>query len=644
MNRMLTTAPSRDSQPLAIAPAPVRRRWGLLLVVGLLAVAAVLIGAQTGRDRAETELMAQTGIMAGYRAALLRTEIERYRSLPAVLSQDPDIRDVLRTGDPARIGKLDSKLRLIAHETAVSVIYVLDVKGKGISMSAMLDDGTKFCKGANYCAERFYFTEAVRAGSAQLYALGRSNQRAGLYFSHAIHDTDGALLGVVVAKVEFASIQRRWRAQGGPTFMTDEHGMVLASSVPAWLGRSLEPLDPGLRRKLIDSLQFGALPLDPMPVRGLGQAVHAPILTRIDSGRGLQAFVAAGVPLDTPGWRLFLLAPSEPRLSQAALGGGAIALLATVLVLTLAAVLLHRHERRQAELRQQIAMREELEGRVAERTRALRTANASLLTEIENRQRMEGDVHRLQDELVQANKLGALGQIAAGVAHEVNQPLAAIRTYAASARKFMLRGRQAEAENNLAIIDDLTGRIKLITDELRAFARRTPREIGLVSIDDAISGALLLVNHRLAQESVELVRQTRQSALKVMAERIRLEQVLLNLLQNALDALDGRQGARIELKVEASPDKVRITVADNGPGLSKEARAALFMPFSTTKAQGLGLGLVISREIVDEMGGELALDATKRGASFTVTLNRAPPKLSERGAAGARSLQESVVD
>ncbi len=265
-------------------------------------------------------------------------------------------------------------------------------------------------------------------------------------------------------------------------------------------------------------------------------------------------------------------------------------------------------------------MRQELEERVAERTRALSTANTKLTTEMESRRRMEGDLHRMQDELVQANKLAALGQIAAGVAHEVNQPLAAIRTYAASGRKFMRRGQIDEAEKNFSIIDDLTGRIRVITDELRAFARRTPREIVPVSVDDAVGGALLLIRHRMHLEAVDLVQEIAAPGLHVMAERIRLEQVLVNLLQNAMDALAGQTGALIRLRIRGEGSRVLITVSDNGPGLTAEARAALFMPFSTTKSQGLGLGLVICREIATELGGELVLDPTETGASFTLSL------------------------
>jgi two-component system, NtrC family, C4-dicarboxylate transport sensor histidine kinase DctB len=551
----------------------------------------------------------------------LRTEIEKYRTLPAVLSHDEDIRATLSAPNPTAVAHLERKLEQLSEETGVDVLYVLNLKGFGLATGARSPDQIRmFCSYG--CTGRFYFSEALRVGAAQFFSLGRPNQRAGLYFSHIVESRLGEPLGVLVAKVEFAPMQQQWRELGNPTFVADENGVILISSVPQWQGLTVTPLEAGLRERLRESRQFGILPLNPMPFSVAG-SIPAPIQIRQNLGGDArpERSIVASVPLDVPGWRMYMFKPADQALNRAMITGATLVLLAGVLVSTLVGVMLRRQQRRQAEIRQQIAQRQELERRVAERTRALSSANVKLLNEIESRRRMEGDLHRLQDELVQANKLAALGQIAAGVAHEVNQPLAAIRTYAANGRKFMQRGEMAEAAETFAVIDDLTGRIKLITDELRAFARRTPRQLSLVSVDDAISGALLLINHRLHLESVDLVRNGTDAQLLVMAERIRLEQVLVNLLQNALDALSGKKGAQITISVRADGDRVRITVSDNGPGLSKEVAEALFMPFSTTKTQGLGLGLVISREIATEMGGELVLDPARSGASFTLTLN-----------------------
>ncbi len=628
----LMSAPPQPKRPRL----PTGGRLVAWVVIAQLVVVACVTGAHIMRDRAAAGLMAETRTVAEFRAGILQAEIDKYRALPSVLSRDEDLRQVLLSNDKALGQALSNKLQQIAAETAVDVLYVLNLQGFGVATGQNPPQPRMFC--VLGCARRHYFSGALRDGSAQLFSLGRANQRPGLYLSHVIKSHAGANLGVVVAKVEFGPIQREWQAQGVPAMVTDEHGVVLISSNPRWLGYTVAPLDPALRERIKASRQFGAMPLDPLPM-ATQDALNGPMQLRADLGRGtgVETSVVASAPLDVPGWRLYLFKPVDSALNRAAVVGAAVVLLACVLLLSIATVVMRRYRRRQAVFQQEIAMRHELEERVAERTQALSASNTKLLNEMEGRRRMEGDLHRMQDELVQANKLAALGQIAAGVAHEVNQPLAAIRTYAASGRKFMRRGQIEEAEKNFSIIDDLTGRIKLITDELRAFARRTPREINTVSVDDAVAGALLLMKHRMHLEAVQLIRDDQTAGLQVMAERFRLEQVLVNLLQNALDALSGREDAAIELKIRAAGSKVLITLSDNGPGLSDEAKAALFMPFSTTKSHGLGLGLVICREIATELGGELVLNQTLRGASFTLSLNAPGAPRKQKKAALANS-------
>lgn len=615
------TATPLDNKVLRDRPEASRSRL-VWIVIAQLLLAACATGAHVFRDRAGAALEEETRAAAAFRAELLQTEIKRYRALPSVLSHDSDIVAALNAPTPDGIAELNRKLQQITVETDLNVLYVLNLKGFGIATGSNPDERRLYCRAG--CSQRFYYSEALRAGAAQFVSLGRIRQRAGLYFSHLVTGESGKALGVIVAKAEFAPIEERWRKLGNTAFVADENGVIIISSVPAWLGKTVKPLEPGLRQRILATKQFGSMPLNPLGL-DLGNATRRPtqISAALGPGAPTTTSVVASAPLDIPGWRLFLFQPAGHVLNAATLTGIAIVLLAGVLILTLGAIMLRRYERRQAELRRQISMRQELERQVAERTHALRSANSKLLSEMEGRRRMEGDLHRMQDELVQANKLAALGQIAAGVAHEVNQPLAAIRTYAASGRKFMQRGKMEDAANNFSVINDLTDRIKVITDELRAFARRTPRKLGPVSVDDAINGALLLVNHRLQLESVTLRRSSARPGLVVIAERIRLEQILVNLLQNALDALSKRSDPAIDLIVEAAADRVRITVRDNGPGLSNGVKKALFMPFSTTKAHGLGLGLVICREIATEMGGELVLNPGAQGASFTLTLNMA---------------------
>jgi two-component system C4-dicarboxylate transport sensor histidine kinase DctB len=270
------------------------------------------------------------------------------------------------------------------------------------------------------------------------------------------------------------------------------------------------------------------------------------------------------------------------------------------------------------------AARAELERQVDLRTRELSEANVRLLQEVDERTRAEASLHRLQDELVQANKLAVLGQISAGVAHEINQPVAAIRSYVDNTRAFLARADLRKAASNLDSIASLTERIGAITQELRTFSRKSSATPQPVSVEDAISGALLLMSARLRARGIRHVRAADAAAFKVIAERARLEQVLVNLLQNAADALDGTREPRIDIDVRGAAAEVIIEISDNGSGVSAEALETLFTPFATSKPNGLGLGLVISRDIAVEFGGRLEyVHVAGPGASFVLTLRRA---------------------
>src|SRR5690606_30477077 len=261
-----------------------------------------------------------------------------------------------------------------------------------------------------------------------------------------------------------------------------------------------------------------------------------------------------------------------------------------------------------------------LEAEVRARTGELRHANARLRAEIDERQRAEARLHAMQDELVQANKLSLLGQVAAGVAHEINQPVGAIRTYADNAGEFLRRGQPDRAQDNLSIIARLTERIGNITQELRAFSRKRAACIEPVALDVALDGALMLAGPRLARQGVRLDDMRRMPSPRVRADAMRLEQVFVNLLHNALEALADTAAPHVRLSVECQSERVRVRIQDNGPGIAPEAREHLFTPFFTTRAQGVGLGLVISRDILAEFGGTLAALDAAQGAVFEVTL------------------------
>ncbi|WP_252929733.1 sensor histidine kinase [Paracoccus sp. 08] len=231
---------------------------------------------------------------------------------------------------------------------------------------------------------------------------------------------------------------------------------------------------------------------------------------------------------------------------------------------------------------------------------------------------------QMQSDLVQANKLATLGQVSAGFAHEVNQPLATIRLLAENGRALLDRD-PAPVAANLDRIIGMTDRIGQITAELRNFSRKATGAVGAVALEDAIQASLMLTASRRRTSAMAFDLPDLPPGLAVRAEAVRLEQILVNLLTNAHDAQEGRPDPRIAITVRAEADRVALTIRDNGPGLAPAMAAQLFTPFATDKPQGLGLGLVISRDIARDFGGELdALPPEPgQGAAFRLTLPRA---------------------
>ncbi len=610
MNRV--TSPSAHERPD-------RRQiglWSALTLGWLIAATASAYGlGETARREASAELARQSESAAALHAAVLRSELEKYRALAPAMATDADVARLLTTprSDPR---PLNERLEALSDQIRASAIYVIGADGV-TRASSNWNHPVSFV-GADY-SFRPYFIKAMRDGSAEFFALGTVSGKPGLFLARRVVHS-GRPIGVVVVKVEFDALEAEWRASGEPAYVVDPGGVVLITSIPSWRFRTLRPMDAESRRLTLadQTLADGALTPLPFstPQDGATRLVEAPL-----DGAERQ-WMHARIDTMTPGWTLHLLTPDRGVIETNVANARTLAALIATLLFGVAAVLLRRRQQAAARQRAAEAARLELERRIEERTHDLRHANIALNRQIEERMRAEASREALRDELVQAGKLAALGQIAAGVAHEINQPVAAIRTQAETASAYLQREQGAKAARALGRIGDLTARIGAITQELRAFSRKAEPQLGTVSLNEAIDGALLLLGGRLRQGGVRLTRPRGRDVL-VVADRFRLEQVIVNLMQNAAEALEGRLDGQITLTTEQVADRIELRVADNGPGVADDIRDQLFTPFVTSKANGLGLGLVICRDIVAGFGGELDLRPVAFGAVFVISLKAA---------------------
>jgi two-component system, NtrC family, C4-dicarboxylate transport sensor histidine kinase DctB len=619
MSAKYRTNLSMDGAPQDIIiekPSSFDRQPWIALILGWVAASVLLAGiaGEAARRDAMDELERQATASAALHAAVLRSELDKQRAVPVVLAEDPDVADLLARPETAAVERVDRKLERLATQTRAAVIYVLDARGLTLASSNWRTP-TSFV-GSRYNF-RPYYTNAMRDEAGEFYALGTRSGRPGLYLSRRVDAADGTPLGVVVLKVEFDALEAEWRASGEPAWVVDPGGVVLVTSAPDWRFRAAGPMDDRHRRLSLTDRTLRPEALAPLPFQTPDG--DRPRLLRAAIGGPEQTWMHAQTGTATPGWTLHLLAPDRGMIGAAVNGARGLALLVTSLLALFAAVLLRRRHLAHARARAEEAGRFELERRIDERTRELSDANAALNRQIEERRRAEAAREVMRDELMQASKLAALGQIVASVAHEINQPVAAIQTQAETVGVLLARDQPDKARTALERIGDLTQRIGAITQDLRLFSRKATPTIDVVRLEDAIQGALLLTRGRVQERGVDLKR-VGDGDVRVRADQFRLEQVIVNLIKNAAEALYGQADALLVLTVERNGDTVRLIFADNGPGVAPEVARQLFTPFVTTRANGLGLGLVICRDIVASFGGELDLIPSERGATFVAAL------------------------
>ncbi|WP_423142335.1 sensor histidine kinase [Parablastomonas sp. CN1-191] len=552
---------------------------------------------------AEAEGLREAHELSVTNAALFDSELQKFRLLPTVLAQYPDVVRLLGSagGSPAAV---NAQLELLAQRTGAAAIYVIEPRGRTLSASNWRTPASFV--GQNY-AFRPYFNDAIRRGNAEVFALGTVSGRPGLFIASRVGDA-AAPAGVIVVKIEFDRIERAWAAQKGTSFVSDRHDIVIVSGRSDWRFHTLRPLPPAERAAIERARLFDASPLAPLPAA----------LTADGARSGGVRYARAVTPLTLAGARLDALVPLQGAL-QAARARAAIAVL--MLLAALAAVALWFVRQRERLALQRAAQRE-LEARVVERTAELRDANDALRQEAALRRRSEERFRQSREELAQANRLATMGQVSAGVAHEINQPVAAIRTFAENARAFLSSGAVDRAGGNLDQIVSLTQRIGRITGELRSFSRRRTLPTGPVDLAEGVASALLLVQYRATGTGTVIDNAIAADVPRVVGDRVRIEQVFVNLVQNALDAVAGVTEPVIAIRrVASADDTLTVEVADNGRGIPDDIRDRLFTPFTTGRDDGLGLGLAIARDILREFGGDLALHATgANGTRFHVTL------------------------
>lgn len=551
----------------------------------------------------------------------LESVLERYESLPYTVAHLPDISRVLaQPDDAASVHHLNLVLSAIQQQAKVAAIYLMDKNGLTLAASNWDQPPLTNFVGHNY-QFRPYFKEAIQGHPGRFYGIGSSSGAPGYFitrpvFKDSLARVQGAPIGVVTVKIDLIEFENNWRSSDEPLALADRNNVIFLSNREQWRYHSMSSLLQESASEIKATRQYDGKTILP--------------LAHVASSSEYRNHVA--YPVGRLGWKLMLF-PSEKRVIRSA---SLAALTATLLLIIASLTYMALHQRRsrleERNLSRKALQRaaDELDRKIALRTQDLVDANQNLEARYTKLQDTEKMLRLTQNELVQAGKLAMLGQMAAGVTHELNQPLAAIRAFADNAVKFIEQAQYAEAAANLAHIARASSRMGTIITQLKGFARKSHNTVAAFDVASLIHASVLLLHSEFERYQVTLELAIDQS-LEIMGDAIRTEQVIINLLRNALDAARTNEAARRHVTVTLEQDNrtAVIRIHDSGQGIAENVASHLFEPFFTTKpsGEGLGLGLAISSSIVQAMNGELTgHNHPQGGAEFVLRLPLAPLK------------------
>ncbi|EEX92841.1 DctB [Vibrio orientalis CIP 102891 = ATCC 33934] len=537
-------------------------------------------------------------------AEFISSKLDKYAHLPQLIAKDTEIISALQNPtNSAQIELTNRYLEQVNNTIQSTDAYLLDEFGNTIASSNW--NLQRSFVGRNY-AWRPYFSNAIQGQPSQYFALGSSSKQRGYYFSYPVTYA-AEIIGVIVIKMDLTAIESNWQNKTNILVATDNYNVIFMSSNEEWLFKSLTTLSEAQRQTILNSRQY----LD-SPIRSFGFAGDLSIprseLTNPLSTGFENSYLVSSRPLEKHDLTLRVLTPKATLLWSTLSFSLVTTLLFVIAYLSLQLTYQRNLKKRQFEQLQSEA-KQKLEFLVMERT-------SELQAEVAERTKTEHALRQTQDELIQAAKLAVLGQMSASISHELNNPLAAIRSFADNGRRFLEKSKYDRVDDNLTRISALTDRMAKISSQLRSFAKKSDSdEITRADAAPIIFAAKELLAPQFKANQVTLNLDIEPNLPSIEINPIQLEQVLINLLTNAIQAIEDQQSKQIDLSVQYGNGKVEVLVDDNGPGIPFDSQAQLFEPFYTTKKNGLGLGLSISHQITQAMGGELSVTTSPLGGA-----------------------------
>ncbi len=573
-----------------------RNRYFTILITLSLIVIVIWQVARITKANSVEELRRIGDLRVDFYASSLRDTLEKYRHLPYVLARDSRIHNLLRNETTSL--RVSSHLEDFAHASG-ALIFVQDKGGTTVAASNWRTDKTLL--GHNF-SFRPYFTEAKAGKTGGYYAVGFLTHKPGFFLSYPVMHM-GKFQGVVVVKVDLEPMQDTWKRGGEAVIVSDAYGVIFLTSNLEWRYTSIRPL-PLQTKNELQNEQYLNLPLPSLTMHR--ENIGENNILELEGKKYLEQ----SLQLPEYGWRIHYLTDLHVVEDNVTLAMTVSVILASLFCLAL----LYLQERRQ----KLISLEE------ARKSFAIQEVNERLRQEIAKHKETEENLRKTQNELVQAGKLAALGRMSAAIAHELNQPVTAIRTFVASCRILVKREKPEEVLENLDFISRLTERMGKITAQLKTFARKSKGREEIIDLTEVVDKVLVFMMPQISAANATLQKDvSADCSVLVSGDSLQLEQVLSNLLHNGLDALKMSKEKVISVQIQADKKHATIIFADSGCGIPENILDSLFDPFFTTKdiGEGLGLGLSISYGIIQEMGGSIqAANRNEGGAQFTITI------------------------
>ena len=571
--------PQQANEPSRRWPNLIVRLGVILLIISTITI--ILLSnlyltqnySQVKRTEAERELSLYSG--------RLISELQRISVVPLLLSRDTGLISDINTKDYQLTSQ---RLITFSDEIRVKSITLLERFGRIVASSDRSD------LGQNLRGQNFFFNAMRQSGTVFTISDNEKGRRS-FFYSRKL-ESQGKVLGVIVVEVGLDNLFTTWSANDATIIVTNSKGIVVLSTDQDFLNQSLETAL--LAQPTLTALERA--------IRATGDWNG----TEVDAYIEDQALYRLDTAIPFQGWRLTYLTPFQ-SVREKVNGVLAIGITALALLIALGFYFLSRRAARQSFL-------------FKAESEELRALNDRLSNEITQRERAERNLQVAEASLEQSSKLAALGEMSAAVSHELNQPLAAMRTYLAAAKLLLSRRRSDEALSSFQRIDDLIGRMGTITQQLKSYSRKGSDDLIPVDFISSINTSIAMMAPQLGQQAVEITKSLPDTPVSVLADPVRLEQVVINLLRNALDAMKGQTERYLQISLTAG-EMATLTIQDNGPGI--ENLDEMFEPFFTTKkpGEGVGLGLAISSSIAKDLDGRLfARNVSPRGAVFEFQL------------------------